>query len=75
LAKGNYILGTYLPDALAHDSAESLTMISTSGNIELIETMVVLNQLNGLFRGEFTGLGKIKLLCPRQQTGLEVSNE
>jgi hypothetical protein len=51
-------------------------MLSTKGNIELIETMVVLNQLNGLFKGDgFTGIGKVKLLCPGQQTGLDIPNE
>jgi hypothetical protein len=51
-------------------------MLSTKGNIELIETMVVLNQLNNnLFKGDFTGIGKVKLLCPGQQTGLDIPNE
>ena len=76
LPKGKYILGAFLSDQVSHPSADSQTMISTKGNIELIETMVVLNQLNGsIFKGEITGIGKVKLLCPSQQTGLEVPNE
>ena len=75
LPKGNYILGAFMSDQVSHPSADSLTMISTKGNIELIETMVVLNQFNGLFKGDYTGIGKIKLLCPGQQTGLDVPNE
>lgn len=75
LPKGKYILGAFLSDQVSHPSADSQTMISTKGNIELIETMVVLNQLNGMFKGEFTGIGKVKLLCPSQQTGLDVPNE
>lgn len=75
LNKGEYILGSFLPDAVSHNSADSLTMLSTEGNIELIETMVVLNQLASLFTDGFSGIGNIKLLCPGQKTGLEVPNE
>lgn len=75
LPKGKYMLGAFVSDQVSHPSADSWTMLSTKGNIELIETMVVLNQLNDLFKGEFTGVGKIKLICPRQQTGLDVPNE
>ena len=50
-------------------------MESTAGNIELIETMHVINRLHGIFKGEDSGIGNVKLLCPRQQTGLEVPNE
>ena len=75
LNKGEYILGSFLPDTISHNSADSLTMLSTKGNIELIESMVVLNQLNGTFKPNFSGIGKVKLLCPSQQTGLDVSNE
>jgi hypothetical protein len=50
-------------------------MESTAGNIELIETMHVINRLHGIFKAEDVGIGAIKLLCPRQQTGLEPPNE
>ncbi len=81
--KGNeYVLGNYLPDSVSHNSADSLTMISTTGNIELLETMVVLNQLEGIFdpnvsnvKNELTGIGNVKLICPSSQVGLEVPNE
>jgi hypothetical protein len=41
-------------------------MESTSGNIELIETMHVINRLHGLFNAPDSGIGSVKLLCPRQ---------
>lgn len=75
LGKGKYLLGTFLKDDLAHGSADSLTMESTLGNIELMETMHVLNRLHGVFNDENVGIGSVKLLCPGPQTGLEVSNE
>jgi len=46
-------------------------MVSTSGNIELIETMLVLNQMKDILKG----IGQVKLLCPSQKTGLEIPNE
>jgi len=67
-----------MSDQLSHNSADSLTMISTRGNIELIETLLVMNQMKNLFTGSvdsFTGIGNVKLICPSQQTGLEVPNE
>jgi len=32
-----------MSDQLSHNSADSLTMVSTKGNIELIETLLVMN--------------------------------
>jgi len=55
-----------LKDDLAHSSADSLTMESTAGNIELIETLHVINRLHGIFKAEDSGIGSVKLLCPRQ---------
>lgn len=75
LPKGKYMLGAFISDQVSHPSADSQTMLSTKGNIELIETMVVLNQFKNLFKGGFTGIGKVKLLCPGQQTGLDIPNE
>lgn len=75
LRKGKYLLGQFLKDDIAHSSADSLTMESTAGNIELIETMHVINRLHGIFKAEDVGIGAVKLLCPRQQTGLEPPNE
>ncbi len=75
LNKGEYILGSFLPDNISHNSADSQTMLSTKGNIELIETMVILNQLKGYYSSDFSGIGKIKLICPSQQTGLDVPND
>lgn len=76
LRKGKYLLGQFLKDDLAHSSADSLTMESTAGNIELIEAMHVINRLHGIFKDENeSGIGSVKLLCPRQQTGLEPPNE
>ena len=75
LPKGNYILGAFMSDQLSHNSADSLTMVSTKGNIELIETLLVMNQMKNLFTDRFTGIGNVKLICPSQQTGLEVPNK
>ena len=75
LRKGNYLLGQFLRDDLAHSSSDSLTMESTAGNIELIETLHVINRLHGMFKSEDSGIGSVSLLCPRQQTGLEPPNE
>jgi hypothetical protein len=58
LPKGEYILGSFLSDAISHNSADSLTMLSTRGNIELIETMGVINLLHGIFT-EGSGIGKV----------------
>jgi len=47
-------------------------MVSTIGNIELIETMHVLNRLHSILNG---GIGRIKLINPTAQTGIETPNE
>lgn len=73
--KGNeYILGNFMPDFISHNSTDSLTMISSAGNMELIETMIVLNQLGEIFRDDFSGVGSVRLICPKQQVGHEVPN-
>lgn len=79
--KGNFknrigLFGNYESDLVEQQKTESLVTAATYGNIELMETMLVLNNLVGSFkRLDNFKIGKIQLANPFTNRGLSMSNE
>lgn len=78
LDKGNTLknrkglTGTYEPDVIAQSKANSLMAEAVNGNVELMETMLIINQLTGL-RGHV--VGNIQIVNPLYANGMQMSNE
>ena len=66
------LTGTYEPDVIQKSKSNSLMVESVNGNIELMETLLVLNQTNGL---EGHTIGNIQVVNPLYATGMYLSNE
>lgn len=69
----DYILGNFVSDIISHNSADSLTLRSTKGNITLMETMNVIDQLPNYFKNG--QIGSISVINPKQQLATQTSNE
>ena len=74
LTKGNTVFGNFINDSTAYNMPKSTVLEATQGNIELLETMLVLNNLRGLFNDQANFIGQIKLMNPRMQEGNPVDN-
>lgn len=74
LTKGNTIFGNFLNDSTAYNMPKSTVLEATQGNIELMETMLVLNNLKGLFSDQASFIGQIKVMNPRMQEGNPADN-
>lgn len=70
----NYLTGEHIPDQTELSNSSSLMLKSIQGNVELIETMFILNNLKGLLT-KGTTLGSIEVLNPYKGKGLTASNE
>ena len=66
------LTGTYEPDVLQKSKSNSLMVDAINGNIELMETMLVINQLKGL---QGYTIGNIQVVNPRFANGISMSNE
>lgn len=66
------LTGNFEPDIVQQSKPYSLMAEATYGNIESLETMIVLNQLSGL---EGYTLGNIQVVNPRLGNGTKLSNE
>lgn len=71
----NTILGTFLPDELVNADSNSQALEGTIGNVELMEVMILLNRMPGIFTNNLNGVGRIELINPGIQKGLFVTNE
>ena len=50
-------------------------MAGVGGNVELMEIMLLLNEIPGLFNTENKGVGNIEVISPRGQKGITATNE
>lgn len=66
------LTGVYEPDVQALSKQNNMMMEAAIGNVELMETMLVINQMEGL-RG-YT-IGNIQVVNPLFGSGLQASNE
>lgn len=67
------ILGTFLSDDVIKSDSNNQVLAGVGGNMELMETMITLNEIPGLFNEG--GVGNIEVISPRAQKGLTATNE
>ena len=66
------LTGTFEPDVVEQSKSDSLMLEGVSGNIELMETMAVINQLQGL---DNVIVGEISVINPYDSAKVSASNE
>ena len=66
------LTGTYEPDVAQKSKSNSLMVEATNGNIELIETLLLINQISGI---EGHTIGNIQVVNPLYANGMKMSNE
>lgn len=66
------LTGTYEADVVQKSKQNSLMVEAVNGNIELIETMLIINQLSGL---QGYTIGNIQVVNPLYANGMKMSNE
>lgn len=74
----NHLLSAaFQPDVIELSNKKSLMLEGYKGNIELIETMLVLNNIPGLFKGEYSGavIGEMQVMNSYRGEGISASNE
>lgn len=67
------ILGSFLPDSVIQSDSNNQVLEGRGGNMELMETMITLNEISGFFNDK--GVGNIEVISPRAQKGLTATNE
>lgn len=67
------ILGSFLPDSVIQSDSNNQVLEGRGGNMELMETMITLNEIAGFFNDK--GVGNIEVISPRAQKGLTATNE
>ena len=67
------ILGSFLSDDAIKSDSNNQVLAGIGGNMELMETLVTLNEIPGLFNNG--GVGNIEVISPRAQKGLTATNE
>lgn len=72
LAMHRGLTGKYEPDSQAQSKPNQLMAEATDGNIELIESMLIINQLQGL---EKAVIGNISVINPWYTSAVQMSNE
>lgn len=71
---GTLLSSNFISDSIEKSDSNSLMLESRVGNIELMETMLILNNLQNLFKkGSF--LGSVEILSPYHGKGITASNE
>lgn len=71
----NSLLGTFIADEVVNADSNSQVMDGAIGNVEIMETMLLINKLPQLFQSQTHGVGRIELIVPRSQKGMTASNE
>lgn len=66
------LLGNFEPDVVEQSNSRSLMVEATNGNIELMETMALLNLTDGL---ENSIVGNIRVINPYDAKSIQMSNE
>lgn len=78
LDKGNALknrkglTGTYETDVMSQSRANSLMAEAVNGNVELMETLLIINQLTGL---QGHTVGNVQIVNPLYANGMQMSNE
>lgn len=74
----NHLLSyAFQPDIVEQSNQKSLMLDGYKGNVELIETMLVLNNIPGLFTKDYSGavIGDIQVMNSYRGEGIHASNE
>ncbi len=66
------LTGTYEPDVVQQSKSGSMMAKATTGNIELMETMLLINQMDGM---EGRTIGNIQIVNPVYANGISLNNE
>lgn len=66
------LTGTYEADVVQKSKSNSLMVEAVNGNVELIETMLLVNQMSGI---EGYTVGNIQVVNPLYANGLQLTNE
>ena len=66
------ITGTYEPDVVQKSKSNTLIVEAVQGNVELMETMLLINQMKGI---EGYTVGNVQIVNPLYANGLGLSNE
>lgn len=66
------LTGTYESDVVQKSKSNSLMVEATNGNVELMETMLIINQLSGI---QGYTVGNIQVVNPIYANGMKMSNE
>lgn len=74
LAKGELLTGEYEDDATQMHKSSSLAMVATTGNIQLMETMSIINCIPDITKNGAT-IGQIQVVNPVNLQGTPASNE
>lgn len=69
------ITGTFESDIAQKQRPQSLALESTYGNIELMQTMNIINMLKGTFANDNAIVGEIMVVNPRNQQGITASQK
>jgi hypothetical protein len=73
--RNSTITGNFESDIIQRQKPENLIMDSTYGNIELMQTMAVLNMLPTIFKNNQLAVGEIMVMDVRKQQGVSASNK
>lgn len=74
----NHLLSyAFQPDIVEQSNQKSLMLEGYNGNVELMEAVLVLNSIPGLFQGEYSGavVGNIQVMNSFRGSGMSASNE
>ena len=67
------VLGSFLSDDVIQSDSNNQVLTGIGGNVELMETLITLNEIPGLFSNG--GIGNVEVISPRAQKGLTATNE
>jgi hypothetical protein len=73
--RNSTITGNFESDIIQRQKPENLIMDSTYGNIELMQTMAVLNMLPTIFKNNQLAVGEVMVMDVRKQQGVSASNK
>lgn len=73
--KNSTITGNFESDIIQRQKPKNLIMESTYGNIELMQTMAILNMLPKLFYENSAVIGEVMVMDPRKQQGSSTTSK
>lgn len=75
MKKGSELLSGYIHNDIIEKSKKSRMLTSIEGNIELMRTMSVINNLQGAFDANSTYIGNMLVINPNDGESIHASNE